>query len=310
MTRKDKEPDAATATFHLAGQLIVAPALAPGLYVVATPIGNLGDITIRALETLAGADVIACEDTRVTRRLLERYGIATDLIAYHDRNGARVRPVILSRLARGERVAIVSDAGTPLVSDPGYKLVREARAQGYDVVALPGASSPLAALVASALPTDRFLFAGFLPNRAARRRSTLETLASVEATLVFFESPRRLAASLGDMAAILGPREAVVARELTKFYEEKVYMPLDQLAAHYGNAPAPKGEIVVLVGPPQAGANETGDAETLLREALETLSVRDAASQVAKRLNRPRRDIYALAVALNRDRTDEPSTDD
>ncbi|HZQ14222.1 MAG TPA: 16S rRNA (cytidine(1402)-2'-O)-methyltransferase, partial [Pseudolabrys sp.] len=200
----------------------------PGLYLVATPIGHLGDITLRALETLAGCDVIACEDTRVTRKLADRYGIATPLTPYHEHNAAEARPQLLARLARGEAVALVSDAGTPLISDPGYKLVRAAHAAGVPVTALPGASAILTALVLSGLPTDRFLFAGFLDSHRERRRRELTALKTVPASLVFFESPHRIADALADMHDLLGDREAAVGRELTKRFEE---LRRDRLAA-------------------------------------------------------------------------------
>src|SRR5437762_10810614 len=204
--------------FH--GQSVVAPALAGGLHLVATPIGNLRDVTVRALEVLAAADLIACEDTRVTRKLLDRYGIATSLSSYHEHNAAQARPKLLARLADGAAIALVSDAGTPLVSDPGYKLVREAQAAGAHVTALPGASAVLAALTVSGLPTDRFLFEGFLPAKEAARRARIAELERIQATLVLFETGARIAASLADLAAGLGPREAALCRELTKLYEE------------------------------------------------------------------------------------------
>ncbi|MFK8254082.1 16S rRNA (cytidine(1402)-2'-O)-methyltransferase [Ancylobacter terrae] len=286
--------------FRLAGQIISAPRLAPGLHVVATPIGNLGDITLRALETLAGADLIACEDTRVSRRLMERYGIETPLVAYHDHNAEAVRPRLLARLADGGTVALISDAGTPLVSDPGYKLVEAAIGAGHPVVPLPGASASLAALVAAGLPTDRFFFEGFLPPKQGARRTRLGELAAIPATLVIYESGPRLPDSLADLAAVLGPRPAAVCRELTKTFEEVRRAPLDALVAHYAEAGAPKGEIVVVIGPPLKRAASDEDVETALRAALETLSVKDAASAVAAATGRPKRDIYARALVLAR----------
>ncbi len=274
-------------------------ALAPGLYVTATPIGNAADISARALEVLAGVDVIACEDTRVSAPLLKRYGIATPLTPYHDHNAARVRPRLLRRLQDGGRVALISDAGTPLVSDPGYRLVREAGAGGIAVFAIPGPCAAIAALMVAGLPTDRFLFAGFLPSRAAARRRALTELAGQSSTLVFYESARRLAASLADMAAALGPREAVVARELTKRHEELRRGPLDVLAAAYTDQPAPKGEVVIVVGPPPLRA-VAGDDEVdrALVAALANLSVREAVAAVTYITGRPRREIYARALAL------------
>ena len=279
---------------------------APGLYVVATPIGNSGDITVRALDVLRGADLVASEDTRVTAKLFMRYGIATRLVAYHDHNAERVRPGLLARLAAGAVVALVSDAGTPLISDPGFKLVRAAVAAGLPVTALPGASAVLAALVLSGLPTDRFLFAGFLDSRAERRRRTLAELAAVPASLVFFESARRLADTLADMHAQLGERDAAVGRELTKRFEEMRRGGLSALAAHYREAGPPKGEVVVVVGPPAEAATDTPTLDDLLRDALAHQSLRDAADAVAKATGRPRREVYARALALTRPPDAEP----
>jgi len=275
-------------------------AVATGLNIVATPIGNADDITLRALATLRAADVIACEDTRVTVKLLARHGIATPLLAYHEHNAERVRPQLLERLRRGETVALVSDAGTPLVSDPGFKLVRDALAEELPVTTLPGPSAPIAALVLSGLPSDRFLFAGFLPPKTVGRRGVLAELAHVPATLIFFESGARLAASLADMAATLGERPAAVARELTKFYEEVRRGTLGALAAQYRDAEPPRGEIVVLIGPPAVEA-PAADAETVdaqLRAALDEMSVRDASAAVAAATGLPRRALYARALAL------------
>lgn len=231
--------------------------LAPGLYVVATPIGNAADITLRALSVLREVDAIACEDSRVTAKLLARHDIRAKLMAYHEHNAARVRPQILARLAAGGRIALVSDAGTPLVSDPGYKLVRGCIEAGIPVVPLPGPSAPLAALVLSGLPSDRFLFAGFLPAKAAARRKIFSELAAVPATLLFFESAQRLSESLADMADVLGDRPAAVAREITKLFEECRRGSLAELAAHYRDAGPPKGEIVVVCG----GATEENQAD-------------------------------------------------
>ena len=272
----------------------------PGLYLVATPIGNARDITLRALDVLAGADRIACEDTRVTGRLLAIHGIATPLVPYHDHNAEAVRPRIIRHLKDGETVALVSDAGTPLVSDPGLGLVRACLEAGLPVTALPGASAVLTALQLSALPPDRFLFAGFPPAKGTARRRVLDELAAVPASLVFLESPRRLAASLADMAAVLGPREAAVGRELTKRFEEVRRGPLTDLAAHYATAGPPKGEVTVCVGPPGAAPEAADDAtvDALLVQALKTARVRDAAADVAARTGRPRTAVYARALAL------------
>lgn len=277
-----------------------AQAKPTGLVVVATPIGNAGDISLRALDLLRQADAIACEDTRVTGGLMARYGIATPLIAYHEHNAARMRPVILERLRRKETIALVSDAGTPLVSDPGYKLVRAAVEAGIPVTAAPGASAVMTALVLSGLPTDRFMFVGFLPPRSAARRAELADLVPVRATLIFFESAGRLAASLADMASVLGPREAAVARELTKRFEEVRRGMLAELQAHYAATEPPKGEIVILVGPPAANAEiADADIDAALRAALATSSLRDAVAVVATALAAPRRRVYARALALS-----------
>ena len=291
---------------HAGGSKLSPPALsalAPGLYVVATPIGNSRDITLRALDLLAAADIVACEDTRTTGKLLFLHGISAPLTAYHDHNAQRVRPALLARLQRGEAMVLVSDAGTPLISDPGYRLVVEAQAAGIPVTTAPGPSAPLAALTISGLPTDRFFFAGFLPPKRAARRRALERLALIDGALLLFESTRRLAAALADMAEVLGPREAVVARELTKLHEEIRRAPLDALAAHYDSAGAPKGEIVIVIAPPDADADQLDDGavDGLLREALATDRLRDAAARVALAVRLPRRRLYHRALELSRE---------
>jgi 16S rRNA (cytidine1402-2'-O)-methyltransferase len=292
---------AAARRYLLKGQAIAAPALAPGLHVVATPIGNLRDITLRALETLAAADLIACEDTRVTRKLIDHYGITTPLTPYHEHNAAQARPKILARLAAGAAVALVSDAGTPLVSDPGFKLARAARAAGHGVTALPGASALLAALTVSGLPTDRFAFEGFLPARAGQRRQRIAEIKSIPATLVLFETGPRIAAALADLAAGLGPREAAVCRELTKLYEEVRCGDLATLASAYGAGPEPRGEIVIVVAPPGAPASDAPDLDALLRQALERVSVKEAVGEIAAVTGRPRREVYQRALILAQD---------
>ncbi|MEO8812048.1 MAG: 16S rRNA (cytidine(1402)-2'-O)-methyltransferase [Caulobacteraceae bacterium] len=273
--------------------------MAPGLYLVATPIGNLRDITLRALDVLAGAQMVLAEDTRVSGRLLAAYGISAKLERYDDHGAARARPKVLAALARGERVALISDAGTPLVSDPGYRLVREAVGEGFAVYPVPGASAPLAALTVAGLPTDRFLFAGFPPPKTAGRRAFFAELAPLRATLIFFEGGSRLAASLADMAAVFGPRAACVARELTKLHETVVRGPLDALAADPAFA-EPKGELVVLVGPGAARTATVLEAESALAEALTRSAPGEAAAEVAKALGLPRRDLYARALAMKR----------
>jgi 16S rRNA (cytidine1402-2'-O)-methyltransferase len=283
------------------GQAIEAPALAGGLHVVATPIGNLRDVTLRALETLAAADLIACEDTRVTRKLVDHYGIATPLTPYHEHNAAQARPKILARLAAGAAVALVSDAGTPLISDPGFKLAREAGAAGHAVTALPGASAVLAALTVSALPTDRFLFEGFLPAREGQRRKRIEEIKLVPATLVLFETGPRIAGALADLAAALGSREAAVCRELTKLYEEIRRGDLETLARDYAAGDEPRGEIVIVIAPPGAPAPDAADLDTLLRQALGRVSVKEAVGEIAAVTGRPRREIYQRALALSQE---------
>jgi 16S rRNA (cytidine1402-2'-O)-methyltransferase len=266
---------------------------------VATPIGNIADITLRALDILGRVDVIACEDTRVSAKLLQRYSIEAPLLPYHEHNAERMRPLLLGRVAQGQAVALISDAGTPLVSDPGFKLVRQAIAEGLRIEMLPGASAPIAALVLSGLPSDRFLFAGFLDSKTVARRRELAELSGLRATLIFFESAQRLAGSLGDMAAELGDRPAAVARELTKMYEEVRHGSLTELARHYQEAGPPKGEIVVVIGPPLPAVAATAeDLDASLTAALTRLSLRDAASEVAEALGLKRRDVYARALEL------------
>ncbi len=273
------------------------PALPPGLYLVATPIGNLGDITLRALDVLKRAGFVACEDTRVTGKLLAHYGIKARLVRYDDHSGEAERASLVDRLRAGESAALVSDAGTPLVSDPGYKLIRAAAAAGVAIVPVPGASAALAALQVSALPPDRFLFAGFLPPKSAGRKKALGELAAVPATLVFYETGPRLAASLADLEAVLGPRPAAVARELTKMFEEVRRGTLAELAAAYRDE-TPKGEIAIVVGPPADAAASGADVDALLERALAAMSVRDAAAAVAEASGRPKKVVYRRALQL------------
>jgi 16S rRNA (cytidine1402-2'-O)-methyltransferase len=288
-------------TFTVAGQLLTAPKAVPGLHLVSTPIGNLGDITLRALETLAGVDVIACEDTRITRRLTERYGMSALLKPYHEHNAALARPKILERLAQGASIALVSDAGTPLISDPGFKLVREACAAGHPVIALPGPSSVLAALAVAALPTDRFFFEGFLPPKETARRARLTELARIDATLVMFESGNRVGDTLRDLADIMGARDAAICRELTKLHEEVRRAPLPELAKS-ADALETRGEFVLVIGPPAASEGIMGqDAlDDILRSALKRDSVKDAVAHALEVSGRPRREIYARALELAR----------
>jgi len=271
--------------------------LAPGLYLVATPIGNLRDVTLRALDVLAAADLVLAEDTRVTGKLLSVYGLSARLERYDEHAAARARPKVLAMLAEGARVALASDAGTPLISDPGYRLVREAIEQGADVFAVPGASAVLAGLSIAGLPTDRFLFAGFPPPKSAARRTFLAGLKATPATLVFFEGASRLGASLKDMAEVLGPRPAAVTRELTKLHETAVRGNLATLAADPAQQ-HPKGEVVVVVGLGETVAAEPADAAAALAEALTRLSPADAAREVAGALGLPRRELYRQALAM------------
>eukprot|EP01037_Dinobryon_pediforme_P008183 gene8183-8267_t len=294
-------PVRSSPSFTAFGLRAEAEKLDAGLHVVATPIGNLRDITLRALSTLAAADVILAEDTRTTKVLLSHYGITTPLMAYHEHNAAQMRPQILARLQKGEALALVSDAGTPLVSDPGFKLVGDVVGEGLSVVPVPGASAVLAALVVAGLPTDRFFFEGFLPPKSAARRQRISILSKIPGTLVLFESPRRLVDCLEDLNAVLGPRDAVVARELTKHFETIRRAKLPDLAAQFASEATPKGEIVVLVGPP--GEHEEAlDGAALdehLNRALESYSVKDAASIVAQTTGLPRRQVYARAIELH-----------
>ncbi len=270
---------------------------------MATPIGNLRDITLRALDVLAAADLIACEDTRVTRKLVDHYGITTPLTPYHEHNAAAARPKLLARLAEGAAVALVSDAGTPLVSDPGFKLVRAAREAAFPVTALPGPSAALAALAVCGLPTDRFLFEGFLPAKAGQRRERIGELKRMPATLVLFETGPRLADCLTDLAQEMGPRAAAVCRELTKLHEEVRRGDLAALAQHYAGSDAEtRGEIVIVITPPGPLA-ETADLDTLLRQALGRLSVKEAVAEIASVTGRPRREVYQRALALAGNKT-------
>lgn len=294
-----------TRSFIVAGHRIVAPKIASGLHLVATPIGNLGDITLRALETLAGADIVACEDTRMTHRLMERYGIKASLTPYHEHNAAAARPKILAHLAQGLSVALVSDAGTPLISDPGFKLVRDVCAAGFLVNALPGPSSVLAALSVAALPTDRFFFEGFLPPKEHARRARIAELARIDATLVLFESGARVENSLRDLADGLGARDGAICREMTKLHEDIRRGPLAGLAQNAGDLET-RGEFVLVIGPPSVedAAMSEADLDHLLRGSLENGSVKDAVAHAVEISGRTRREVYARALALSKARDD------
>ena len=297
MSAKPDIPSLPASRAHAEVSRLVAEPLEPGLYLVATPIGNLADITLRALTVLARADVIYCEDTRHSLTLTAHYGITTHLAPYHEHNGARERPKILSQLTDGRRVALISDAGTPLISDPGYKLVREVVDAGHRVWSLPGPSAPLTALTVSGLPTDAFFFAGFLPVRSTARRTRAAELLAVPGTLIFFEAPSRMADSLADLVAVFGPRPAAIARELTKRFETVSRGTLAELAAGYG-AQETRGEFVILVGPPVFGDVTDEAITTRLTDTLTTMSLRDAAKAVADDLGIAKSRVYDLGLKL------------
>jgi 16S rRNA (cytidine1402-2'-O)-methyltransferase len=303
MASKSAEPQTAqgTRTYVLGGRPVQPPALTAGLHLIATPIGNLRDITLRALETLAAADVIACEDSRVTRKLLDHYAIATPLTPYHEHNAASARPKLLARLAAGEAVALVSDAGTPLVSDPGFKLVRAASEAGHAVIAVPGPSAALAALAVAGLPTDRFFFEGFLPPKDGQRRNRIAELSRIPATLIVYESGPRVGRTLQALAEILGARPAAVCRELTKLHEAVRRGDLVAMAQAYQGDAEIRGEFTLVIAPPTDGSEavDEGEVDALLRRALRRASVKDAVSEVAAATGRPRREVYQRALALN-----------
>jgi 16S rRNA (cytidine1402-2'-O)-methyltransferase len=303
---KQRIEEAPGLTVARAGEVLadlIGRPLTPGLYVVATPIGNLADISLRALAVLARADLIAAEDTRHSKKLLFHFGLGGKLTPYHEHNAERERPKLLARLRAGQSVALISDAGTPLISDPGYKLVRDAVDAELLVISIPGPSATLAALTSAGLPTDTFLFAGFLPPKSSARRARLEQLKSVPATLILFESSSRLAKSLADMADLLGSREAAVAKELTKLHESVTRGRLDRLAAEFADRDPPKGEFVVVVAPPAADQAEASDEKIVeqLEKALKLQSFRDAVRSVAEVLNVSRARVYELGLALKRE---------
>jgi 16S rRNA (cytidine1402-2'-O)-methyltransferase len=275
----------------------LAQPLSPALYIVATPIGNLSDISLRALTVLSRAAVIYCEDTRHSRTLLAHYAIKTTLKPYHEHNAAEQREHVLHALAAGRAVALISDAGTPLVSDPGFKLVREAAAAGYDVIGIPGASATLTALTVAGLPTDAFFFAGFLPAREGARQTRIKELGAVPGSLVLFEAPTRIAETLRDLAAGLGNRPAAVTRELTKLHEDVRRGTLSELAEAF-TATETRGEIAIVVGPPLAADISDADIEQKLRTAMQTMSLRDAARAVSDALGVPKARVYDIGLAL------------
>jgi 16S rRNA (cytidine1402-2'-O)-methyltransferase len=292
------ETTAKERTYRIGHAELAARPLSAGLYLVATPIGNLGDMTIRALETLAGADVLACEDTRVTRVLLDRYGIRNRPFAYHEHNADEAGPRLIAFLEAGKTVALVSDAGTPLVSDPGYRLAQLAIAAGFPVIPIPGASAPLAALVGSGLPNDAFFFAGFLPAKDKARRDRLAEIRDVPATLIFFESPHRIAATLAAASEVLGPdRAAAVCRELTKTFEEFRRGTLADLSSAYQEATV-KGEIVLVIGPPGEKAADEIDIDGLLLSLSSDMPASKAAAEAARQTGLARRELYDRLMAL------------
>jgi 16S rRNA (cytidine1402-2'-O)-methyltransferase len=286
--------------YQVRGNVFSAEPIPVGLYITATPIGNLGDVTLRALETLAAADLLACEDTRVTSRLTQHYGISTPLIAYHEHNAERQRPRILAAMGEGSAVALVSDAGTPLVSDPGYRLVIDAIEAGHDIIPIPGASALLAGLVGAGLPTDRFLFAGFLPTKASARRKKLVDLASLSATLIFYEAARRAAATLTDMSESLGgDRPATVARELTKLFETYRRGTLSELAGAFSSEAPPKGEVTIIVGPATGGVPDEVEIDSLLRRRMKTASLTEAVAEVMAATGAARKLVYRRALEVS-----------
>lgn len=272
------------------------------LGLVATPIGNLGDLSPRAADYLKSADVIACEDSRISIRLLQHLGLKKPLLSYHDHNADEMRPKLIERIKNGETIALISDAGTPLISDPGFKLVREMAALSLKVTALPGPSAPIMALILSGLPTDRFLFLGFLDAKSGARRAELEEIVGLRASLIFFETAPRLAAALGDLREVLGDRPAAVARELTKMFEEVRRGSLQDLHDHYTQVGPPKGEIVIIVGPPVAGSGPSAESlDDALRKALEVMRVKEAAEAVAAATGFPKRQVYQRALQLKQE---------
>ena len=277
---------------------IIQKKIAGGLYVTSTPIGNLGDISTRALNLLKSADYIACEDTRVSGKLLSHYGIGTPAIAYHDHNAPKVMPKLIGLLSQGKIIALISDAGTPLISDPGYKLVNECQKEGIMVTSIPGASALLCALTSAGMPTDNFLFCGFLSSKTSARQKELEKFAQVPVTLIYYESPKRLLNCLIDMRAVLGNRLCAVCREMTKLYEEVQKRNLDDLIDFYKNRPTPKGEIVIVVSPPEKGEGRVDDLDDAMKKALKTLSVKEAVAAVTYMTGRKRKDVYTKALEL------------
>jgi 16S rRNA (cytidine1402-2'-O)-methyltransferase len=280
-------------TYLVGGTTVTARPLEPGLYIVATPIGNLGDITLRALETLAAADIIACEDTRTSRVLLDRYGIRTKTVSYHDHNQAVAGGRLIETLLDGKSVALISDAGTPLVSDPGERLGAQARERGIRVIPVPGASAVLAALTAAGLPAARFFFEGFLPAKSGQRRARLASLAGLDATLIFYEGPHRLSETLADMVTVFGEdRTVAVCRELTKTFEEVIVLPIRELSARYPAAANVKGEIVIIVEPPKEVGTSDRDVDALLQSLSREMSASKAAAEASRLTGLSKAELY------------------
>jgi 16S rRNA (cytidine1402-2'-O)-methyltransferase len=288
--------------YLLAGSVVTARPLEAALYVVATPIGNLGDVTIRALETLAAADLIACEDTRTSRTFLDRYGIKTKTVSYHDHNQAEAGAKLIASLKEGKSVALISDAGTPLISDPGERLVAGAKAAGVRTIPIPGASAILAALSAAGLPTARFFFDGFLPAKSGQRRARLASLGSLDATLVFYEAPHRLSEALADMADVFGSeRRAAMCRELTKTFEEIVTLPLGELKARYPADATVKGEIVLVIEPPKTSEADASDVDTILKSLSKEMPASKAAAEASRLTGVSKTELYQRLLDLKRD---------
>lgn len=288
-----------TRRYSIGASQFEAEKLPGGLYVTATPIGHLGDVTLRALATMAAADILLCEDTRTTAKLLERYGIRTKLMAYHEHNAAKVRPAILRSLGEGQAIALVSDAGMPLVSDPGYRLVADCVAEGLPVTAVPGASAVLTALALSGLPTDRFMFLGFLPAKSGERRKLLNEFVALKTTLIAFESPHRIADALLDVAQVLGSRRVAVSRELTKLHEEVLRGTAMEVHGVLSTRPSVKGEITLVIAPSEQNTVQASEAdiESAIDAALQSMPSAKAAADVAKRFDLSKKDIYARILA-------------
>ena len=272
-----------------------------GLYVTATPIGNLGDITLRAIDLLRKADFIACEDKRVSGKLLSYYDIKTPMISYHDHNAQDVMPRLINELQDGKIIALISDAGTPLISDPGYRLVNECQKEGILVTSLPGASAILCALTNAGLPTNNFLFQGFLPPKTQARQKEIGKFSTVDASLIYYESPKRLLVCLKDILSVLGDREIAVCRELTKLYEEIRKDKISNLIELYENKPTPKGEIVIVVSPPNKNESQIDDLDAALKDALKTLSVKEAVAAVTFMTGKKRKEVYKRALEISKD---------